>query len=195
MPKREPIRLGDNLWAVPSTKGLVAYVDSSFFEPSPEWKDGTCPSDKTWWASCSHNGVRIDGLATRHKGRYTLLHTALTGWDFVDHRDQNPLNDILSNLQPTRCGTDSNRSPYKGSSSPYKGVSINRRRGRWMAEIRVNSHKYHGSSLGLPSDYLSEVEAALVADRIIESLVPKDFQWLNRNNFPEVMEAYLEDKQ
>jgi hypothetical protein len=67
-----------------------------------------------------------------------LMHTLITGWPLVDHKDHDGLNNQRSNLRPaTHAQNMANRRSVLGSSSTHKGVRWRRDRHKWRAEITV----------------------------------------------------------
>jgi hypothetical protein len=78
----------------------------------------------------------------------------------VDHRNGNNLDNRKSNLRlATATENSCNRRKIKRSgSSRYKGVSYNRRRGKWYARIKI-----HGESIFLGC-FDNEVDAAKAYD-------------------------------
>ena len=96
----------------------------------------------------------------RGSGKTLYLHTLITGWPEVDHRDHNGLNCQMSNLREvTRPLNSANRRPGPGHTSRYKGVSWTPRSRPWKAEIRTDGKAIY---LGL---FMSEEAAARAYDR------------------------------
>jgi hypothetical protein len=78
----------------------------------------------------------------------------------VDHIDRDPLNNHISNLRWATSGENiRNKSSYKNSSSKYKGVSFDKRNGKWRAQLKINNQNKH---LGY---FHCEIEAALVYNK------------------------------
>lgn len=77
----------------------------------------------------------------------------------VDHIDRNPLNNHASNLRWVTNGENGrNRLSHRGSSK-YKGISFNKKRKKWEAQIQLNNKRQYLGSF----DY--EKEAALVYNK------------------------------
>lgn len=82
------------------------------------------------------------------RGRQTLLHTFLTGWPLVDHKDGNGLNNQRQNLRPATQAENlrNARKRTTRASSQYKGVSWMARRQVWVAMIwDIGKNRYLGS--------------------------------------------------
>lgn len=77
-----------------------------------------------------------------------------------EHADGDSLNNRRYNLRPaTRSQNHANRKKLpKGKSSQYRGVSFNKRSGRWTAQISIENRKRH---LGMFGD---EIQAARAYD-------------------------------
>lgn len=94
-----------------------------------------------------HNGIIPEGLQ-------------------IDHIDGNKLNNKIENL---RCVTQQENLQYKYDklcstySSIYKGVSWDKRRGKWQAAVVINKKRI---ALGRFSDELAARDAAIAARKI-----------------------------
>jgi hypothetical protein len=88
--------------------------------------------------------IRIDGRDYRcHRLAFLYM---LGRWpeSHVDHRDTNPANNAWSNLrEATRSQNLCNRGTPKNNTSGFKGVSKNKRIGRWQAIISAGGSQYH----------------------------------------------------
>ena len=71
-----------------------------------------------------------------------------------DHRDNNPLNNKLENLQITT--TRENTSKDRKGTSKFAGVSLDKVRNKWISTIRINGKK---KFLGRFTDELKASEA------------------------------------
>lgn len=77
----------------------------------------------------------------------------------IDHINGNPLDNRLANLrQATRSENMANSRSARGKTSKYLGVSFDKSRGKWAAELTTNYKKHR---LGR---FHSEVEAARAYD-------------------------------
>ena len=85
-----------------------------------------------------------------------LMHSLITGWPLVDHRDHNGLNNRRSNLRPADASQNqANKRGTLNSSSIYKGVHWHSARRKWRAEICFRGVRRHLGS------FEREDEAAL----------------------------------
>jgi hypothetical protein len=77
----------------------------------------------------------------------------------VDHIDNNPLNNQKSNLRIcTKAENNRNTSSHKDSSSKYLGVTYDKARKKWNAQLMVNGKRV------LTKRYTTEIEAAHAYD-------------------------------
>lgn len=61
----------------------------------------------------------------------------------LDHIDGNPTNNRLENLRPaTRAENNRNRTKRPGQTSRFKGVSWDRRTGKWFAQIMLGKKTF-----------------------------------------------------
>lgn len=71
-----------------------------------------------------------------------MLGKELTPMDIVDHKDGNPLNNRRENLRLTdKAGNCRNAKKPRTNTSGYKGVSLCRKDGTWIAQICINGKK------------------------------------------------------
>jgi hypothetical protein len=90
-------------------------------------------------------GASVDNKLVR-------FHGLLTGYDFVDHIDRNPMNNCLSNLRKSsKKENNKNQSMSTLNTSGYVGVSISTDMARWNSGLRMDN-KYYGSSYSI-SEY------------------------------------------
>lgn len=83
----------------------------------------------------------------------------------VDHKDQNVLNYLRSNLRlATRSQNNANRGLNSNNTSGYKGVMFHKQTQKWKAFIKIDRKQIH---LGLFHD---PKDAALAYDRAAQSL-------------------------
>jgi hypothetical protein len=102
----------------------------------------------------------------------------------VDHVNGNPLDNRRRNLRVcTQQQNRMNSRPQRNTSSKYKGVSRERDRNCWKAQIKVGKTN---RQLGRFKD---EKRAALAYDEAAHK-EHKKFAWLNHKNFPEDFVGY-----
>jgi hypothetical protein len=87
----------------------------------------------------------------------------------VDHRDGDGLNNRRSNIRlATPSQNMSNHGPHKQNTSGYKGVTWNKARSKWVAQISFNRR-----NIGL--GYFTEKEKAIEAYRNAASVLHGEF--------------------
>lgn len=155
---------------VPLTKGFVALVDDEDYErvmAVGRWH----ARDRKGKAYALHT------FYLGHRRRKNVsLHTFLTGWPLVDHRNGNGLDNRRSNLrQATQRDNCRNVLVRPGSTSPFKGVSAHRDTGRWRSRIFIAGREI---ALGV---YVTEEQAAQAYD----AAARKHFGEFATLNFPE----------
>lgn len=112
------------------------------------------------------------------EGRTLALHSLVVsapeGYE-IDHRNRDKLDNRRANLRVcTRAENNANRRPKRGASSAYKGVSWDKRRLRWVAQIMVNRrNRFLGS-------FFDELDAARRYDEAAREL----FGYYAYLNFP-----------
>lgn len=93
------------------------------------------------------------------KRRHILLHQLITGSRYIDHVNHNGLDNRRENLRPANASENQgNKRRRVNGTSQYKGVSWNKQKNCWRAQIRRNGNTRH---LGLFAD---EAAAARVYD-------------------------------
>lgn len=72
------------------------------------------------------------------------LHNVIAGGIIVDHIDGNPLNNRRANLRLASISQNGmNRGKQTNNTSGYKGVTFNKRNGKWAARICTNGVTKH----------------------------------------------------
>ena len=148
--------------------GRVALVDDADYELAARhsWHASETPRT-TYVQTC----IRLPGQPRRYQNMF--LHTMLTGWAQVDHRDHDGLNNQRANLRPvTYALNGANRRPNTAGTSRFKGVCWAKGTGKWQAQIRINGRGYY---LG---QYTDEVDAARAYDAAAAATWG-DHAWLN----------------
>ncbi len=84
----------------------------------------------------------------------------------VNHIDNNPLNNHYTNLEWCTVRENKNHGmTFKKTSSDYPGVCWDKRRKKWLSNIRINGkHKYLGY-------FINELEAASAYQNALKQLV------------------------
>jgi len=84
--------------------------------------------------------ITLDGVKKRY-----LVHRVVWSWhngpaeDEVDHKDNNPSNNLIENLRAaTGSQNKANRRTFKVTACSFNGVSYEADRRRWKAGIRTN---------------------------------------------------------
>lgn len=162
---------------IPLTQGAVALVDE---------EDAAHLLGFKWLLYRPGHGRRYAGrrVAKSHDhGALMAMHRVILaapqGFD-VDHIDGDGLNNTRANLRiATRSQNMANIPKRPGCSSQFKGVSWNKRSGRWVANIGHNNRVVY---LG---GFTSELQAALAYDRAARDL----FGEFARLNFAQDIEV------
>lgn len=128
------------------TQGLVALVDEEDYERVMSRK---------WHASVRKHGSYV----TDSKRRY--LHTFLTGWGYVDHINGNGLDNRRANLRPATGSQNAyNKGPLPNNTSGFKGVSLHKASGRWVARIYAEKVAHNLGYYDTPTEAARAYDAA-----------------------------------
>ena len=128
---------------IPLTRGYVALVDDEDYEWLMQWKWSFQPAPQ-----CQSN----PGYAKQHayiNGKNTTIrmHRFITNAPHgapVDHRDGNGLNNTRANIRVATPGQNRhNAKANRNSSSQHKGVTWDKARKKWHAQITVSKKKIH----------------------------------------------------
>lgn len=149
---------------IPLTQGKHAMVDDSDFE-SVSKHNWYAHKEKNCWYAWRNIGKKIQRL---HQFLFP-------GVPRIDHKDGDGLNNQRWNLRPaTQSQNMANQKKHSGSSSQFKGVSWDPRRGKWVARAgRASSYKFIGR-------FDDEIEAAKAYDVRAKEI----FGEFARPNFP-----------
>ena len=156
---------------IPLSQGLVALVDDADLN--------LVMSRGKWHAAASrtthyaHRNVRVGSRRTTE-----LMHTFLTGWSLVDHRNGNGLDNRRSNLrQATNTENARNAKRGKNNTSGFKGVTshLAPRGLRWRARITVDRTTIH----------LGVFDTAEAAARAYDTAALERFGEFAHLNFPQ----------
>jgi hypothetical protein len=142
---RPPEPAGD-VRRIPLGDGQYAYVDAADYE----------------WLSRYHWHLENGYAARREKNKYIYMHREIMKpprGKIVDHANHNKLDNSRPNLRVcTRPENQLNLRKRRGSSSRFKGVAYDKRRGKWCAKIYFKGER---TWLGY---FDEEVEAARAYD-------------------------------
>ncbi len=143
-------------YVIPLSRGLTAIVDPA---------DHAQVLDAGPWFACNYGGRTF--YAQRNTrgadGRHTSqrMHTFLTGWPEVDHRNGDGLDNRRENLRAaTRTQNMANTRLRSNNTSGFKGVSFDNRTARWIAAIRLDGHSYFLGRFDVPEEAARAYDAA-----------------------------------
>lgn len=162
---------------IPLTRGQVALVDADVYEVVSQFKWTITPRYTGFYAyrQAPRGGSR---KVTQYMHRFIMAHYLgheLKRNEFVDHIDDNGLNNCRDNIRIcTPSQNLANLRSRKGSSI-YKGVSLFKASGKWKASICKHRKQIH---LGFFTD---EADAARAYDAAAKEL----FGEFALPNFPE----------
>ena len=123
-------------------------------------------NDFDWCAKTCFGITYAVRFVDTNKGTKTIsIHREITNAQtdkIVDHRNRNSLDNRIDNLRfatysQNACNRNSNIDKSK-TSSMYRGVTINKKNGKWSAKISVNSKKVWLGS------FTNEIDAASAYD-------------------------------
>ena len=167
MAKKEirPIRVVGNIAFVPLTKGYEATIDAA---------DVPLVAGCSWYATVHEHGAYA---TTRERGRdgkwrTKYMHRTIIGdvsAPTIDHKDGNGLNNRRENLRPaTASENQRNQRLSVANTSGFKGVTWDRSRARWRANIKVNGRlRFLGS--------FADIEGAAAAYAAASDALHKEF--------------------
>jgi len=143
---------------IPLTQGQEAIVDDEDFQRLNKynWRARWDEHAHTFYAQ--RHTTNNSGRRTTIRMHREVLRASLA--EMVDHKDRNGLNNQKENLRrATRSQNQANTRKKSGCASRFKGVSLDRRDGRWYSRIKVE-----GRTLQL-GRFDSEREAAVAYNR------------------------------
>lgn len=134
------VRLGIELWN--PIENYPNYEVSTFGRVRSNYKNG---KNKILKPVKNKQGYYTLVLGRKSK-RYTVHRLVahafvanLNRKDCVDHPDNNPLNNNVSNLRwVTRSENNQNMSMHKNNTSGFNGITYDKHRNKWMAQIKIN---------------------------------------------------------
>lgn len=153
---------------IPLTKGLIALVDDEDFDRINEHK---------WFSNNGYGARHVRQEPYGQKCIYMHREVLNVPDDVeIDHINLVRSDNRKQNLRTaTSLQNKRNKRPEKSGTSGYKGVSLNKRAGKWIAYIMVNYHQIHLGYFDTPEEAAHAYDAA-AKKRFGE------FAWLN---FPE----------
>jgi hypothetical protein len=84
--------------------------------------------------SCGRRVIEIDGKTYPANRLAWFFMTGVWPRHEVDHIDTNKLNDVWSNLrEATPAQNTANKNIYRNNTSGFKGVTLDRKSGKWRA--------------------------------------------------------------
>lgn len=117
------------------TKGLVALVDAEDFHWLSRWKwHAHVVGSRTYAARNASKAERAAGAPCSIYLHREVL--PLADGRLVDHANRDTLDDRRANLRAASYVENGANSGRTGGSSIYRGVCVDRRRGKFRAEIR-----------------------------------------------------------
>jgi hypothetical protein len=125
---------------IPLTDGHVALVDVDDYDAvaAHRWHTAKGENGRT------HYARRRTKRGETHAALTIRLHTFLTGWPEVDHRNGDGLDNRRTNLRNVNHAQNSaNQRRPRNNRSGFKGVSWRQDIGRWAAHIGVNYRLRH----------------------------------------------------
>lgn len=143
------------IWTIAGEVRAYVVVDSADLEWLSKWRWGLTKGGYAF------RQVRFDGTRQRR----ILMHRELLGLATGDlrqgdHIDRDRLNNRRSNLRIVTKGQNGqNKSSYRGSSSRFRGVTLERRSGKWVAQVEVGGKAHY---LGKFDDEEQAAEVARV---------------------------------
>lgn len=126
-------------------------------------------------------GYRILTVTFNKKPYYITAHTIVYiltenryPEKYLDHKDNNKLNNIKHNLRlSTVYQNNLNVPPSTNKSSQYKGVSYNKKRNQWYVASRVNNKTVWAGA------YDDELAAALAYNELVLDLHDHEYTFIN----------------
>jgi hypothetical protein len=159
---------------IPLTQGYVAIVDADDYD--------RVMAAGNWFAVVDHHTQYATHKIRRGDGTRTKqsLHTFLTGWGIVDHRNGDGLDNRRANLRPASVSENAmNRGLAANNTSGFKGVS--RKRNRWQAAIKLDGNTRYLGMFATPEE----------AARAYDAAAREFFGEFARLNFPDSPRANL----
>jgi hypothetical protein len=97
---------------------------------------------------------------TDGRGTTQMMHTLLTGWPLVDHRNGNGMDNRRANLRQASVRENAQNMRAKSGTSLFKGVSWLNRDRQWRVQIRVVGRRIHVGQFNDETDAARAYDAA-----------------------------------
>ena len=138
-----PIYRGNDVKEIELTQGKVTLVDDDMYEYLNQWNWHVlnAPNNRCY----AIRNIRNNNGKWRTLGMHRVIMNAQVGQQ-VDHKDRNGLHNWRGNLRfCTSMQNQANRGKGTGYSSQFKGVTWDKRGGKWQPQIMVHGkHIYLG---------------------------------------------------
>jgi hypothetical protein len=155
---RPPVIVGAGVAHVPLTRGLVAIIDAADVDQVAEFNWYANPSKATHYAKTD---VWHPKLRRRERVYLHRLIACPPSDHFVDHINGKGLDCRRSNLRVCLPAQNAaNRHDTRGSTSGYRGVRFDARRGRWVARLTVSYRNLYLGSFGSEAEAVAAYDAA-----------------------------------
>lgn len=121
---------------IPLTQGKFCQIDPEDWPlvSAYKWYAAKTTGDK-WYA----HATPLDGDRRKTKIK---MHNLILGCKWVDHVDENGLNNKRRNLRPCNNPQNQQNTSGRGGSSRFKGVSWNTKRREWLVQFRCHGKYY-----------------------------------------------------
>jgi hypothetical protein len=134
-----------------SEQELVAFIQSAFTYKDGYLyrKSGAGGEEIGSKAGCKKprkEGHIYIGIKNQMYGLHRIIFAFHYGYtpDFIDHKDRNKLNNKIENLRECSWTQNiTNMGLLKSNSSGFKGVTWDKKRSKWLAQIGVNGKNKH----------------------------------------------------
>lgn len=141
---------------IPLTRGYVTRIDDA---------DMTVAAGHSWSAAVNPDRRAVYAVS-KIGGRVVALHNLLCpGWTEVDHADGDGLNNQRVNLR-NGAGfgrNQANRVMQRTNTSGWKGVCWHKRRGKWVAHIRVGGKQVYLGGYDAPEEAADAYDRAAIS--------------------------------
>jgi len=184
---------------IPKSRSIPVEYIKECFEYREEEVDGVLQGNVYWknredlpnWWNTKYTGKRIKNITTN--GYYAVsirynnlscpvsIHTII--WilnhgcypdDMLDHKDNNRLNNLISNLRPADAYLNNlNTPPISNRQSQYKGVTFTKDKFKWRVKYSLNGKLNH---VGY---FVDELEAALAYNQAISKVHNTEYAYMN----------------